>query len=381
MESEVNKIDKILIVDDRPENLYSLESMLSDDGRIEVIKALSGQEALKIAYQEELSLIMLDVQMPEMDGFEVAHMLKSTKRTKKVPIVFVTAISKEKKYLLQGLGEGAIDYLFKPLDVEVTKAKVNTLLTFFHQQKELERKNTELAALNEQKNYFMGMASHDLRNPLGNIITLAQFIETESEKLSDEQKTFVHTIIDSGQFMLNLLNDLLDISRIESGNVNIQMNEIDLLDLVQSAIGDSRYHAQKKNISIQFSAHENLPSPCGDASQLRQVMNNLISNAIKYSMPGTTVEVLIEKQESSIIISVADQGQGIPEEELEKVFRPFHKTSVKSTAGEKSTGLGLTIAKRVVEAHNGEIRVSSQVGKGSVFSFSLPLRSAPEKVQ
>jgi signal transduction histidine kinase len=380
MENEVNKVDKILIVDDRPENLYSLESMLSDDGRIEVIKALSGQEALKIAYQEELSLIMLDVQMPEMDGFEVAHMLKSTKRTKKVPIVFVTAISKEKKYLLQGLGEGAIDYLFKPLDVEITKAKVNTLLTFFHQQKELERKNTELAALNEQKNYFMGMASHDLRNPIGNIITLAQFIETESEKLSDEQKTFVHTIIDSGQFMLNLLNDLLDISRIESGHVNIQMNEVNLLDLVQSAIGDSRFHAQKKNISIQFSAHENLPSPCGDASQLRQVMNNLISNAIKYSMPGTTVEVLIEKKENSVIVSVADQGQGIPEEELEKVFRPFHKTSVKSTAGEKSTGLGLTIAKRVVEAHNGEIRVNSQVGKGSVFSFTLPLRTAAEKV-
>src|SRR5215510_1830140 len=196
MESEVNKVDKILIVDDRPENLYSLESMLSDDGRIEVIKALSGQEALKIAYQEELSLIMLDVQMPEMDGFEVAHMLKSTKRTKKVPIVFVTAISKEKKYMLQGLGEGAIDYLFKPLDVEVTKAKVNTLLMFFHQQKELERKNAELAALNEQKNYFMGMASHDLRNPLGNIIALAQFIESEAGQLNEEHRNFLHTIVE-----------------------------------------------------------------------------------------------------------------------------------------------------------------------------------------
>ncbi len=367
------KPDKILIVDDRPENLYSLETMLGDEGKIEILTASSGQEALKIAFQEDLSLIMLDVQMPEMDGFEVAHMLKSTKRTRKVPIVFVTAISKEKKYLLQGLGEGAIDYLFKPLDVEVTKAKVNTLLTFYHQQQELEQKNLELASLNEQKNYFLGMASHDLRNPLGNIITLAQFIESDEDKLSDEQKTFLATIISSGQFMLNLLNDLLDVSRIESGNATIELNEINIVELIQQSIADNKYHAQKKNISIQYSAHENIPSLHGDAAQLRLVLNNLISNAIKYSVQGTLVEINVSCNETEVEIAVADQGQGIPEDELDEVFRPFQRTSVQSTAGEKSTGLGLTIAKKVVEAHNGTISVTSKVGKGTVFSFTLPL--------
>ena len=123
---------KILIVDDRQENLYSLESMLAEEGR-EIIKANSGEEALRIAFREDLSLILLDVQMPEMDGFEVAHMLKSTKRTRKTPIIFVTAISKEKKYMLQGLDEGAMDYLFKPLDIDITRAKVNTLLQFYNQ--------------------------------------------------------------------------------------------------------------------------------------------------------------------------------------------------------------------------------------------------------
>jgi signal transduction histidine kinase len=371
--NETTKPDKILIVDDRPENLYSLETMLGDDGRIEILTASSGQEALKIAFKEDLSLIMLDVQMPEMDGFEVAHMLKSTKRTRKVPIVFVTAISKEKKYMLQGLGEGAIDYLFKPLDVEVTKAKVNTLLTFYHQQQQLEQKNLELASLNEQKNYFLGMASHDLRNPLGNIITLAQFIESDDAKLSDEQKNFLATIINSGQFMLNLLNDLLDVSRIESGNATIELNEINIVELIQQSIADNKYHAQKKNISIQYSAHENIPSLNGDASQLRQVLNNLISNAIKYSVQGKLVEINVSYNETEVEIAVADQGQGIPEDEIEEVFRPFQRTSVQSTAGEKSTGLGLTIAKKVVEAHNGTIRVSSKVGVGTVFSFTLPL--------
>lgn len=374
MNNETVKRDKILIVDDRPENLYSLETMLSDDGRIEILKALSGQEALKIAYQEDLSLIMLDVQMPEMDGFEVAHMLKSTKKTRKVPIVFVTAISKEKKYLLQGLGEGAIDYLFKPLDVEITKAKVNTLLTFFHQQKELEKKNAELATLNEQKNYFLGMASHDLRNPLGNIITLAQFINNEDDKLSDEQQYFLQTIVDSGQFMLNLINDLLDVSRIESGNVNIQMKELNVVDMVQSSMSDNKYQAQKKNITLDFSSQDSIPLFTGDNVQLRLVMNNLISNAIKYSLEGTVIEINITKHDTLIEVSVADQGQGIPADELDKVFRPFQVTSVKSTAGEKSTGLGLTIAKKVIEAHKGEIKVTSEVGKGSVFSFTLPIR-------
>ena len=221
--------DKILIIDDKPENLYSLESMLSYEGRI-IVKALSGQEALKLAFEEDFSLILLDVQMPEMDGFEVAQMLKSTRRTRKIPIVFVTAISKDKKYILQGFEDGAIDYLFTPLDVEVTRAKVDTLLQFFHQQQELEIMNSNLASLNEQKNYFLGMASHDLRNPIGNIITLAQFIDSDAEKLSDEHRTFLTAIIDSGQYMLKLLNDLLDISKIESGKMELQLKDTNLAD-------------------------------------------------------------------------------------------------------------------------------------------------------
>ena len=363
--------DKILIIDDKPENLYSLETMLATEGRI-IVKALSGQEALKLAFEEDFSLILLDVQMPEMDGFEVAQMLKSTRRTRKIPIVFVTAISKEKKYILQGFEDGAIDYLFKPLDVEVTRAKVDTLLQFFHQQQELEIMNNSLATLNEQKNYFLGMASHDLRNPIGNIITLAQFVDSDAENLSDEQRSFLAAIIDSGQYMLKLLNDLLDISKIESGKMELQLKDIDLAQLVHTIISDNTFTAQKKNITLQYSIPENLPAVSADAGQMRQAMNNLVSNAIKFSMPGTMVEIIIENKDEMIVISIQDHGQGIPSAEIDKLFKPFQKTSVTATAGEKSTGLGLTITKKVIEAHKGSIWVTSEVGKGSIFSFSLP---------
>jgi len=366
-------MNKILIVDDRPENLYSLESMLAEDDRI-IIKAGSGQEALKVALNEDLSLIMLDVQMPEMDGFEVAHILKSSKRTKKIPILFVTAISKEKKYMLQGLEEGAVDYLFKPLDIDITRAKVNTLLQIYNQQLELENKNEALAKLNEEKNYFLGVASHDLRNPLGNIITLAGFLEDECKDLiTGDKKQYLDVIISTGEQMLALLNDLLDVSKIESGRLELHLLEHHPLDIIARAISENRLSAQSKSIDLNYSASADIKAIKIDVVQIMQVLNNLVSNAIKFSLPSTNVEITAEMRDDKILFSVIDQGQGIPEKELEQVFIPFRKTSVKSTAGEKSTGLGLTIAKKVVEAHGGSIGVKSETGKGSTFYFTLPV--------
>jgi signal transduction histidine kinase len=349
--------------------------MLTEDDRI-ILKANSGEEALKIAFSEDLSLIMLDVQMPDMDGFEVAHMLKSTKRTKKTPIIFVTAISKEKKYMLQGLSEGAIDYLFKPLDIDVTKAKVETLLKFYAQQRELEQKNIELAKLNEEKNYFLGVASHDLRNPLGNILTLASFIELEENTLSPEHKNYLEVIISSGRHMLDLLNNLLDVSRIESGAMELQLQHGLITDIILQSINENKISADKNEISLEYSIADKLPKTNFDAIQIQQVLSNLISNAIKYSHKGTHVEINADLQNDSIVVTVKDQGQGIPLAEQANLFMPFSKTSVKSTNGEKSTGLGLTIAKKVIEAHGGAIWMSSNVGQGSAFSFSLPLQTA-----
>ena len=276
--------------------------------------------------------------------------------------------------MIRGLEGGAVDYLFKPLDTEVTKAKVNSFLKLFHQQQELEILNNELAALNEQKNYFLGMASHDLRNPLGNIITLSQFIEADAENMSEENRSFLAAIINSGQYMLNLLNDLLDISKIESGKMELALNDLDMALLINTVISDNFLAAQSKNISLQYSGHDGLPVVSADAGQMRQALNNLVSNSIKYSAPGTMVEITIEKKEHIVVVSVRDQGQGIPQNELTQVFKPFQKTSVKATGGESSTGLGLAIVKKVIEAHQGQVWVTSEFGKGSVFAFTLPIK-------
>ena len=256
--------------------------------------------------------------------------------------------------MLQGLDEGAMDYLFKPLDTDITRAKVNTLLKFYTQQKELEDKNQELARLNEEKNYFMGVASHDLRNPLGNILTLASFIEQEaSHILSDEHKSYLEIINASGRNMLDMLNNLLDVTKIESGSFDLQFQNVKILDIIQHIIGENKLNADKKQIALEFSVADNMPSIPLDINQVYQVMNNLVSNAIKYSHPNTVVEIVAEVKDDEMIVSVIDQGQGIPESEQAGVFIPFTKTSVRSTAGEKSTGLGLTIVKKVIESHGG----------------------------
>jgi signal transduction histidine kinase len=364
---------KILIVDDRPENLYSLECILAQDDR-EIFQANSGEEALKIAFQEDLSLILLDVQMPEMDGFEVAHILKSTKRTKKTPIVFVTAISKEKKYIMKGLEEGAIDYLFKPLDTDITCAKVNMLLQLYSQQIEIEQKNAELNKLNEEKNYFIGMASHDLRNPLGNIITFANFIEDEAAiSLSEEHKNYLNIIINTSRGMMELLDNLLDVSKIESGETIGKQSDFIVKDLIISCINQTKNNADKKNIHLGFSIGDAVNSVHGNQEQLNQVLINLISNAIKFSHSETSIEVTADVMDGQVVIKVTDQGQGIPESEQAKVFDAFTKTSVRSTAGEGSTGLGLNIAKKLIENHGGKIWVTSKKGEGSTFAFSIPL--------
>lgn len=363
----------ILLVDDREENLFSLECMLANDDRT-FFKANSGNEALKIAVKENISLILLDVQMPGMDGFETSEFLKQNTKTRKIPIIFVTAINKDAKYVIKGLTDGAIDYLFKPLDVEITRAKVETLLKLYDQQKELEKMNSELLRLNEKKNYFLGMAAHDLRNPLGNINMLSTFLLEEAEsKLDEGQVEYLHNIIYSSDYMLNLVNNLLDVSKIESGKLILKLSSFDIIEFIRKNIYLNRFIASKKNIKIFFEPVIDSVNVSADPQQVEQVLNNLLSNAIKFSEFQKDITVSISIESEFVKISIRDCGKGIPENEMNKLFNPFSKTSVTSTDGEINTGLGLAIVKKIVEHHKGMISVTSKVNEGSVFSFTLPI--------
>lgn len=363
---------KILLVDDKEENLYSLESMLMEEGRM-ILKANSGQEALRIALEEELALILLDVQMPGMDGYEVADLLKSAKRTQKIAIVFVTAISMERQYMLKGLNAGAIDYLFKPLDTDITRAKVDTLLRMHQQQLEIEQMNARLRQLDAEKNFFLGMAAHDLRNPIGNIQTLAQLLTDEtSSRLNADEQTYLAMITQASKSMIELLNNILDITRIESGQACTHCEELNLSGLLQECISTHKTAADSKEIHLSYSLRSEHLRIKANRTQFLQILSNLVSNAIKYSHRKTAVEITAETTLSGeITVKVIDQGQGIPANEHHKLFQPFVRTSVTATSGESSNGLGLSIVKRLVEGQGGRLWVESREGAGSTFGFTV----------
>jgi signal transduction histidine kinase len=239
--------------------------------------------------------------------------------------------------------------------------------------RELHKKSSELEKLNEIKNQFIGVAAHDLRNPVGNIIRLSEFLLDElNGKLSETQLKFLNMIKSLGELGLNLLNDLLDLIKIESGKFDLNLKPVDGVEVLKKVIEFSVLTAQRKQIKIRFNNYENFPRILADSNSLYQILENLISNAIKFSPAGSLIEVGCIAAGNFLTFYVKDQGQGIPKKDFDKLFLAFSKTSVKSTAGEKSTGLGLTIVKKLVIGHGGKIWLDSEEGTGSVFYFSIP---------
>jgi two-component system, OmpR family, sensor kinase len=245
-------------------------------------------------------------------------------------------------------------------------------------QREMAKKNAELEKLDAQKNRLLGMAAHDLRNPLGVILSYAEFLETEAaDVLNEEQREFVTTIKETSEFLLRMVSDILDVTAIEAGQLNLDRQPADIVRLIQHNVTLNSVLAAKKDIAVEFAAPVVSPKLSFDAGKIEQVLNNLISNAIKFSHRGTRVRVRMECMPDMVTVAVQDEGQGIPEADRSKLFKPFSKTSVRSTADEQSTGLGLAIVRRIVEGHGGRIWVESEVGKGSTFYFTLP--TGPEE--
>jgi len=240
---------------------------------------------------------------------------------------------------------------------------------------EIARKNAELTELNDVKNQLLGMAAHDLRNPLSVIRTSSSFLlEDEARLLPPEKVTaFMRRIKENSEFMLKLIDDLLDMAKIESGRLDLNLVRQDLYAVIEENVSFNRTLADKKDIRLDFVPGRGLPLLRFDRGKVEQVLNNLISNALKFSSPGTAVTVQAARANGTVVVSVKDQGPGIPAEELDRLFKPFSKTSVRSTAGEKGTGLGLAISHRIVEGHGGRIWAESEVGKGTTFKFSLPI--------
>jgi signal transduction histidine kinase len=241
-------------------------------------------------------------------------------------------------------------------------------------QRELAKKNSELARLNEQKNQFLGIAAHDLRNPLNVIAAYSDFLlETASPVLSPQQLGFVAAIQSSSEFMLSLVNNLLDISKIEAGKLELDVTDADLAAIIEHNVSLNRALAKRRGIELLLHLEKDIPRLSLDVPKIEQVLNNLISNAIKFSPTGGHVRINVERRDEEVLISVEDEGPGVPAAELDRLFQPFEKSSVKSAGGEGHTGLGLVIVKKIVQRHGGRIWVESEAGKGAKFYVSLPL--------
>lgn len=259
---------------------------------------------------------------------------------------------------------------------ELRKNLIQVNNEFSNLNRELQKKNSELARLNELKNHLLGMAAHDLRTPLGSIRSMGEFLLDEAgDDLSPEHIQFLEIIHGSSNFMLSLLDELLDVARIEAGKLDLDFQPTDIISLIQSSVDINRVLAERKNIQILLENPGSLPPVELDPIKMEQVMHNLLSNAVKFSSEDTVIRVSVSLDADHVRVAVADQGLGIPEEEIQKLFQPFSKISVQAPGGEKSTGLGLAIVKKIVQGHKGNIWAESTVNRGSTFFFTLPVNA------
>ena len=242
-------------------------------------------------------------------------------------------------------------------------------------QRELVKKNHELAQLNQQKNYFLGMAAHDLRSPLGAIVSFSEFLlDQDREHTLEDDRELVAVIKKSSEFMFGLINDLLDITKIESGNLRLNACSLPLMEVISQSVNINRVLAAKKGVAIQVAQGEQLPETVvWDKSKIEQVLNNLLGNAIKFSHQGSAVTLRLGCADQKVTIQVEDRGDGLPVEIMDQLFVPFSKASRLGTRGEKGTGLGLAIARRIVDGHGGEIRAENMLEGGTRIVVTLPV--------
>lgn len=400
----------ILIVDDIKANIIALKKVLELQG-LEVDTAESGEEALKKILKITYSLIIMDVQMPGMDGFEVVETLAGSNRTKDIPVIFLSAVSREKKFISKGYESGGVDYITKPVDPDLLILKVKTFLKLYEQKNELKNirdllskeieirkeaqenlenkviertqellaKNEELEFRNHELQQFTWVVSHDLKEPLRKIEIFIKIIQERYLHDNETARDYVRRTIRSAQRMSKLITDLLDYSRLSS---NVVPEKNNLNEILVEVLSDFDYLIDEKKAVIKINE---LPLITGVPSQLRQLFQNLVGNSLKFSLAGTpplieiTSEIIEEKSFESKAspngkycrIEVKDNGIGFNEVYLDKIFKIFQSLNDRNSY--EGTGIGLAIANKIVERHNGLITAKSSTGNGACFIIILPL--------
>jgi two-component system sensor histidine kinase/response regulator len=361
---------KILVVDDNPLNLKVLDEHFRTFG-FQIFVSKSGASAIDICKSELPDIVLLDIMMPLMDGFQVIDELKKDATTSEIPIIFLTARTQTND-IIKGFNKGAVDYIMKPFNPEELTARVNTHLKMKEMMVRLETQNKKLIELNNEKNHFLGIAAHDMKNPIFSISMLAKSIRDDKNINREDVEDFTNDIITTSDRMLLLIKDLLDINAIEQGLMKFNIESFDLLENLSSICDIYTQNANLKQIKLHFEPKNDSYIINSDRRAITQILDNLLSNAIKFSPFGKNIVLEILDFENKIQISVLDEGPGISSEDMLKLFGKFTKLSALPTADESSTGLGLSIAKQYVEALCGKIWCESILGQGAKFIFELP---------
>lgn len=371
----------ILVVDDVPDNLDLLFILLNSEGySVEV--ARNGEGAIKIAQEALPDIILLDVMMPGIDGFETCRRLKADPTTREIPVIFMTALT-ETHHKVQGFDVGAVDFITKPIQNREVFARVHTHLTLYRQRTEILRMHEQdqryFQKLMQIKDDVLRTTSHDLKSPLGNIMISAYLLEEHLRPDDEQGLRLLQSIQTGADRMLGLITDVLDIAAIETG-MAIKKQDVSLCAFLQNSLDAFEPQAQSKSIRLKLDcADAELIAPF-DPRQMERVVQNLLSNAIKYTPDEGEVRLAGSREDGNVLIKIIDNGFGIPPDDVPHLFDKFYRVKDDKHQTQEGTGLGLSIVKSIIEQHGGEIDIESALGEGSTFTIKLPLEQPVPQV-
>ncbi len=360
---------RCLLVDDLEENLLALAELLKRED-VEILTARTGVEALELLLQHDFALALLDVQMPDMDGFELAEVMRSTVRTRHVPLIFVTAGPREERRLFKGYESGAVDFIYKPIEPHIIRNKADVFFELYRQRQQLRQElsdRTETLRMNEM---FSALLAHDLRNPLSAILASAQLLKNRSR--DEQNRQTADSILACGRRMGRLIEDMLDLARARlGGGIVVKPQEADFRALVERVLEEHRSAAPERRIETHFAGDL---AGRWDAERIAQVASNLIGNALKHGEGTVPVQVTVDGSQSEKVTLSVENGGVIAPGVREHLFDPFHGADRSTVRGvrEDGLGLGLFIVDQIVKAHHGRVEVESGRGGCTVFRVEIP---------
>ncbi|MBI2191491.1 MAG: response regulator [Planctomycetes bacterium] len=372
--------DSILVAEDHEMSRDMLSRRLERRGYV-VTGAEDGLKALECIGRQAFDLVLLDVMMPGMDGFEVLKRIRESHDPRELPVIMVTA-KDQSQDVVEALELGANDYLTKPIDFSIAIARIRTQLDLKRSEEELKQARDAALAASRAKSEFLSSMSHEIRTPMNAVLGMAELLS--ETPLTDEQKHYLRVLRNGGEALLALIDDILDLSKIEAGRLELEKTNFCLPSLVKDTVEIVSVRAQRKNLQLNFSISPELPSVlAGDPVRLRQVILNLIGNAIKFTEKGSVTLAITRDPESDrperLLFSVADTGIGIPEQKQKQLFEKFTQADSSTTRKYGGTGLGLAICRHLVALMGGRIWMESQPGRGSTFSFTAEFQAAAER--